>query len=308
MNNALIREPGDEIRVIAPSMSREPEDTPRNLRIQKILEKQGYKISFGKRIDEQYQLGTAMPESRAADLHEAFADKNVRLVMAHSGGWSANEMLPHIDWGLLRANPKPFIGYSDVTVLLNAIYVKTGQLAYLGPCFGTFDETESRQYTIDYFMKAVSHRMPLELLPSKSWKILQEGDADGIILGGNFNTFHLLQGTQFQPVFDSPFILAAEDDDESGSLTARYFSRRLESILQLPQARQNLRGMIIGRFLPKSDFSTDTLADIIQSKQLHGIPVIAEMDFGHTMPMLTLPIGGRLRISAHDNVPHITIM
>lgn len=301
MTAEKVLKPGDEIRVIAPSYYQEPEDEPRNKRSRQHLEGLGLKVTFGKHLNEQYHLGTATVEHRIADLHDAIADKDVKLIMAYSGGWSANELLPKIDWDLLKANPKPLIGYSDNTVLLNAIYTKTGQAGYLGPDFGSFGKTESLQYTSENFAKVLCQVLPVELKPSRTWKVLHDGNAEGVLLGGNFNTFHLLQGTDYQPQFDKPFILAAEDDDESGKLTARYFSRRLESILQLPGARQNLQGIIIGRFLPGSEFNTSDLAEIIKSKQLGDIPVIAEVDFGHTDSLLTLPIGGMLRMSADDN-------
>ena len=307
-------ETGTEIRVIAPSYRREPGDKQRNERAAQRLGSYGYTVTFGRHIDANYQLGTAEASDRVTDLHEAFTDPNVKIVMAHSGGWSANELLPLIDWELVRMNSKPLIGFSDITVLLNAIYAKTGIVSYLGPNFGSFGLANSWQYTLDVFDAVMRQEMPLELKPSTMWgeatgdqyptqglQVLQEGEAEAILLGGNFNTFHLLQGTEYQPAFSQPFILVAEDDDESGELTARYFSRGLESILQLPNVRKNLKGIVIGRFLPASKFSLATLAGIIASKQLGSIPVVAEADFGHTMPILTLPIGGTLRVLAKHN-------
>lgn len=301
MTDEDILKPGDEIRVIAPSYYEEPEDEPRNKLSIQHLEGLGFKVTFGKHLDENYHLGTATADHRVADLHDAISDKNVKLIMAYSGGWSANELLPKINWDLLKANPKPLIGYSDITVLLNAIYAKTGQVGYLGPDFGFFGKTKSLQYTVESFKEVFMQAHPVELKPSQTWKVLQNGDAEGVLLGGNLNTFHLLQGTEYQPQFDKPFILAVEDDDESGKLTARYFSRRVESILQLPNVRQNLRGVIIGRFLPASEFSTSDLAEVIKSKQLGDTPVMAEVDFGHNTPMLVLPIGGTVRMSTSDS-------
>ena len=303
---------GDEIRVIAPSFSRSSRQNQRPAqRAKERLESLGYKVTFGKYLTSQYHLGTAKIENRVEDFNNAFADKNVKAVMAFTGGWSANELLPKIDWELVKANPKPLIGFSDITVLLNAIYAKSGIVGYLGPNFSTFGRMTSWQYTLDSFNSVLQQKTPIKLIRSKqwsvrtskryktrAWKVLQQGEAEAILLGGNLGTFYLLQGTEYQPSFDEPFILAAEDDDESGKQTAREFSRRLESILQLPNVRKNLQGVIIGRFQPNSRVTMPELASIIESKALGNIPVVAGIDFGHTLPILTLPIGGRLKLTA----------
>jgi muramoyltetrapeptide carboxypeptidase LdcA involved in peptidoglycan recycling len=306
--------PGDEIRIIAPSLSREPGYEQRDERAKQRLESLGYSVTFSTNIDSQYHLGTAAAEDRAKDFHNAFADKNVKAIMAYSGGWAANELLPLIDWDLVRANPKPLIGFSDITVLVNALYAQAGTVSYLGPGFGTIGEIASWQYTLENFNNVVQHKLPFEIKPSEKWsasdeqhyqatdwQVLQEGEAEAVLIGGNFNTFHLLQGTEYQPQFNQPFILMAEDDDESGKLTPRYFSRRLESILQLPEVRKNLKGIIIGRFLPSCHFSSADLKEVIASKQLGNIPIVAGVDFGHTLPILTLPVGGVLMLSAKND-------
>lgn len=295
--------PGDEIRIIAPSLSREPGYEERDERAKQRLESLGYSVSFSANIDSQYHLGTATAEDRVKDFHEAMADKDVKAIMAYSGGWAANELLPLIDWDLVRANPKPLIGFSDITVLVNALYAQAGIVSYLGPGFGTIGEMDYWQYTLDNFNTVVQQKLPFEIKPSEkaNWAVLQEGDAEAVLIGGNFNTFHLLQGTECQPQFDQPFILMAEDDDESGELTPRYFSRRLESILQLPEVRKNLKGIIIGRFLPSCHFPSTDLKEIIISKRLGSIPIVAGIDFGHTLPILTLPVGGVLKLSAKND-------
>lgn len=311
-----------EVRVIAPSFGWEPGYEARDDKAKTRLEQLGYKVTFGEHLAAQFHLGTAEVEKRVADFHATFADPNVAVIMTYSGGWSANELLPLIDWDLVAANPKPLVGYSDITVLVNAIYAKTGAVGYLGPCLGTFGFDVAWEYMLENFRAVVQHNGPVELQPSPTWSnssneaaqssggwtVLQPGEAEARLLGGNLNTFHLLQGTEYQPKFDEPYVLLLEDDDESGALTPRYFSRRVESILQLPGARENLRGVLIGRFLPASKFPLSDLAKIIDYKQLSDVPVIAEMDFGHTLPIMTMPIGRTIRISANSASAELTLL
>lgn len=115
------------------------------------MESLGYKVTFSTSVKNVFYLGTASRENRASDFNEAYADKNVKLVMALTGGWSANEILPLIDWNMVKNNPKPLVGFSDITVLLNAIYAKTSVPCFLGPNFATFGRMPEWQYTLDNF-------------------------------------------------------------------------------------------------------------------------------------------------------------
>lgn len=320
MSRHLPLQPGDEIRIIAPSQSRRPNQKSQYRRAQERLEGLGYKVSFGENVASVYNFGTATAQQRANDFNEAFGNKNVKAVMASNGGWSANEILPLINWEIVKANPKPLIGFSDITVLLNAIYAKTGNIGYLGPNFGTLGYMQSWQYTLNYFEAMLQQKLPLTLSRSKEWsswksdqfktkvwKVLAKGEAEAILLGGNLGTLYLLQGTEYQPKFDEPFIFALEDDDEAGKYTAREVCRRFESLLQLPNFRQNMCGLIIGRFQPNSKVSERDIASIVASKDLGNIPIISGVDFGHTLPMVTLPIGGIIRLSTKPN-KSITIL
>ena len=79
----------------------------------------------------------AEDEVRAADLNQAFADQEVKAVIALKGGWGAARTLPYLDFDLIENNPKILLGYSDVTSLLNAIYHKTGLMTFHGPIAGS---------------------------------------------------------------------------------------------------------------------------------------------------------------------------
>jgi len=307
--------PGDEIRIIAPSRSQGSGRSRQYERAQERLESLGYKITFSKYTKSKFHLGTATAEQRAEDFNTAFADKNVKAVMAIHGGWSANEILPLVNWQLVVANPKPLFGFSDITVLLNGIYAKTGNVGYLAPNFATLGSMTSWQYTLENLNNVLTQQFPLNLTKSKewgasksdrfktkAWKILSQGEAEATLLGGNLGTLYLLQGTEYQPKFDKPFIFALEDDDEAGKYTAREVSRRFESLLQLPNFRKNLRGVIIGRFPPDSKVTQSEIKSIVDSKLLGDIPVIAGVDYGHTLPMLTLPIGGTVRLVVNKKI------
>ncbi|HEY5137996.1 MAG TPA: LD-carboxypeptidase, partial [Methylococcales bacterium] len=223
--------------------------------------------------------------------------------------------LPYIDWSLVKSNPKPLIGFSDITILLNAIYAKTGNSGYLGPNFRTLGHDKEWKYTLDGLEIALKQLYPQEVARSnewgvkksdhfktKPWKAISPGKAEAVLIGGNIGTFYLLVGTEYQPSFDKPFIFALEDDDEAGEYTARETSRRFESLLQQPNFRKNLKGLIIGRFQPASKVKQSEIESIVAAKQLGEIPVVSGVDFGHALPMLTLPIGAKIGLSTDPKV------
>jgi muramoyltetrapeptide carboxypeptidase LdcA involved in peptidoglycan recycling len=310
-----ILEKGDEIRVIAPSQSWGKRKYQRGYeRAKERLESLGYKVTYGKSVKNVLHFGTATREDRANDFNEAYMDKNVKLVMALSGGWSANEVLPLIDWQVVITNPKPLIGFSDITILLNAIYAKTGVSGFLGPNFSTFGRMPEWQYTFNNF-SMVMQGSTSQFVKSRSWgesgrkrhktkgwQALETGEANATLLGGNLGTFYLLQGTEYQPKFNEPFIFLLEDDDEASSYTAVEVSRRFESLLQLPNFRDNLQGLMVGRFQKGSNVSEKDIASIIASKNLGSIPIAYNVDFGHTLPMLTLPIGQNVSLRVNSKV------
>ncbi|MBN9397830.1 LD-carboxypeptidase [Candidatus Saccharibacteria bacterium] len=311
---------GDEIRVIAPSRSLDVTNYKREYtRAQKRLESLGYIVTFGKSIEAVLHFGTATKEDRANDFNDAYRDKNVKLVMALSGGWSANEILPLIDWEAVVANPIPLIGFSDITVLINALYVKAGVSCFLGPNFSTIGRMPEWRYTLRAF-NAAMQAVPTLLQKSDrwaeygqrrykttAWKTFTIGEVEALALGGNLGTFYLLQGTPYQPCFKEPFIFLLEDDDEAGEYTAREVSRRFESLLQLPGFRQNLKGLVIGRFQKGSAVKPRDIESILQSKNLGQIPIVYNVDFGHTLPMVTIPIGKKIILKAKKDTVTIII-
>lgn len=312
---------GDEIRVVAPSMSYRKSSANRYLKSAKVLEGLGYTVTFGSNIKNVDFYVTATPQDRADDLNAAYQDKKVKAIIAIHGGWSANEVLPLIDWSIVRNNPKPLIGFSDITVLHNAIYAMTGYPSYLGPNLGKLSGAISSDYTVNYLDSVLKQEFPVHLSKSKkwspgrgekarktqNWNVISAGQAEGILLGGNLGTFHLLQGTPYQPEFDKDYILVAEDDAQSGKYTGREFSRKLESILQIPGARDNLRGLLVGRFEPDAKVRPMEFKMVLKSKNLGNIPIISNMDFGHTIPMVTLPVGGLARVSASPEKCEVVI-
>ena len=304
---------GDEVRIIAPSRSLAIITSESRKIADERFEKLGLKLSLGKHIEEMDDFASSSIESRIEDLHEAFRDKNVKAILTVIGGFNSNQILRYLDWNLIKENPKIFCGYSDITALNNAILAKTGLVTYSGPHYSTFGQKLYFDYTLDYFKKCLFSDNPFNVKPSDSWSddiwykdqenrnqipnegwlAVNQGSASGTILGANLCTFNLLQGTEYFPdLTDS--ILFIEDDSESKPHT---FDRDFQSLIHLPDF-SGVKGIVIGRFQKASKMTNDLLTQIVKTKkELANIPVVANVDFGHTDPKITFPIGGRAKIN-----------
>ncbi len=315
---------GDEIRVIAPvqSLSIISEEN-RKIADQRFKD-MGFKLSFGKHVEEMDQFASSTIESRIEDLHDAFRDEKVKGILTVIGGFNSNQLLRYIDWDLVKKNPKVFCGFSDVTALNNAIFAKTGLVSYSGPHYSSFGEKLNFDYTLEYFKKCLLEDGPIEIKPSEKWSndswykdqddrkliknkgflVINEGKAEGAILGANLCTFNLLQGTEYMPKFVGSTILFLEDDSETRPHT---FDRDLQSLIHLPNFGK-VKGLVIGRFENASQMTEDLLVKIIKTKkELENIPVVANVDFGHTEPRITFPVGGQVKLKVSSKEKSIVI-
>ena len=303
---------GDEVRIVAPSRSMNIlGEEIKNTANQRFTDL-GLKLTFGKNINETDEFNSSSIRSRIEDLHEAFNDQNVKGIITVIGGFNSNQLLKYIDWNLVKNNPKVFLGYSDITILNNAIFTKTGVVTYSGPHYSTFGQKLYFDYTSEYFQKCLMADNPFEIKASDSWSddpwyldqnkrelidnqgylIINDGKAEGTILGANLCTFNLLQGTEYFPDLNGS-ILFLEDDYETVPHT---FDRDLQSLIHL-QNFNKVKGLVIGRFQKKSKMTDELLKKIIKTKkELNGMPVIANVDFGHTDPKITFPVGGTVKL------------
>jgi len=313
---------GDKIRVIAPSRSMSLLSADTVATATKRLNDLGLEVTFSKNASEMDEFCSSSIASRIADLHDAFADKTVAGILTVIGGFNSNQLLSHIDYDLIKANPKVLCGYSDITALATAIHAKTGLVTYSGVHFSSFGMQQGFEYSLEHFRKCLMQDGAIELQPSSEWsndpwwfnqnerqfihnegyKILNRGtlaQVEGTIIGGNISALAALHGTQYMPEFPENTILFIEECEEH---VVCFFDRFLQSLIH-QDGFKNVKAILLGRFEKANKMSEAMLRTIIGSKQaLKNMLVIADMDFGHTTPIFTFPIGGHCSINLADSV------
>lgn len=312
---------GDEVRVIAPARSLALPWLTEELKAvaNRRFEELGLRLTFASNVMAIDYLSSSSIEKRVKDLHEAFRDKNVKAIITAIGGYNSIEILPYLDYEVIKSNPKIICGYSDITALLSGIYTKSGLVTYYGPHYFDFGELRGFSYTMEYFKKCLFQENNYDLRESSLWSdekwgknqndrhffknkgylSIQEGEAEGVIIGGNISTLQLLRGTEYWPVGEEKYVLFIEDDDE---YEIDHLNRNIISLC-LNKGFASCVGMVFGRFQIRSDISVKLLEKIIERNKgvIGNIPVIANVDFGHTTPKVTLPLGGTARIVSGKN-------
>jgi muramoyltetrapeptide carboxypeptidase LdcA involved in peptidoglycan recycling len=302
---------GDKVMVVASSRGLKliSQET-RDIAIERFRE-MGLTVEFAPNTnDENFDIvGSTSIEKRVEDLMYAFNDKSVKAIFTVIGGFNVNQIISHLDYEVIKENPKIISGFSDITALLGAINAKTGLEVYYGPHFSSLGMKKGCEYTLDYLKKILFSDDKINIEPAQEWSddtwfldqenrdfisnegywIIHNGDAKGKIIGGNLCTFNLLLGTKYRPSFDEDTILFIEDDEMTYT---QEFDRDLQALCYQEDFK-NVKALIIGRFQKKSAITREKLEFIINNKpELKNIPVIANVDFGHTTPIMTIPLGG----------------
>lgn len=307
----------DEIRIITPSRTLDcVGGFAANQIAQEKLTQMGFKVTFGDHVSGMTLDGTNSISERIEDIHAAFSDPNVKAIQTVIGGFTSNELLPYLDFDLIANNPKIICGFSDFTALANAITVKTGLVTYYGPAYITLKMLDKAgAYQDNNFLQALTKKH-YELRPSQTWssdewflsdskrtfyptdwKIYTPGRVRGVTVGGNVNTLFLLAGTQYQPDFEDKIILLEFADDGETWLD---FSRLLAQVLQLAKRP---RALLLGRFPKISQMTEQRLLYVLDKFPiLKGIPVMYDLDFGHTQLIFTIPLGREVWLDTDELV------
>lgn len=310
---------GDTIGFFSPSSPATATARVRYERAKAFVQQQGYKVKEGKLtgLRDCYRSGTI--KERAEEFNDLLYDPNVACLMSTIGGSNSNALLPYIDYGYFKKNPKIVVGYSDATAILLGIYAQTGVSTFYGPaCVASLGELPpyvnetwlsfhnmvARKNTYP-FAPSMPIRWTEEYLPWETqscskkpcdnhWVSTNPQIVTGRLIGGNLNTMQGFWGSPYMPTIKRGDILFIEDSLKTASTVERGFS-----FLKVNGVFDTIGGIVLGKHELFDDESTNRTPLDILLEVLNGqnLPILSDYDACHTHPMITLPIGAMVELN-----------
>ncbi len=250
------------------------------------------------------------PAALADDVNWAFAEPGVDMVLCSTGGYGSVDLLPHLDFALIRSHPKILCGFSDATSLVAGIHAGAGLVTFHGPTlvpsFGDIDGPHPvmlEHWTRVLGSAAGPHRLvppaditfdsprwetddrPRRYTAATPWRGLGGGTARGPLVGGHLGTFHHLLDTGYGPPLAGSVLLLESNSEKLGPVEHVLKDLSASGVLD------SITALVMGR-TPIVAHEARRYEDLFRAAALrHGLPVVLDADLGHAVPILTLPIG-----------------
>ena len=261
----------------------------------------GFKLRIGKLVNKRYYNTTGTAIQRAKELNMMFEDSEVDLIIATDGGSRAIEIIEYLDYDLIKSNPKPMCGFSDITHLLLAIYSKTGNCSIHGMDiingFGHPSSLTKKQNVTSFF--TVLNNSVLNTAIFKGAQVLKHGKASGIVIGGWLNAIHDLYLTKYFPSIDNIILFWEAIDEEPNKIAMMLYSLRVSGFFE------RVTGMVVGTLtncVEKEYFDCiPKLETIIQeSCEGYNFPIIVNAAFGHGDKNCSFRYGEKIEINTEE--------
>ena len=283
---------GDTIGVVGVSNSLFLNNKYNNfIRAKQFFENKNFKIKFGKYVEEDYYGSCGTKEQKAEDFMKMFLDDEVKAIICLEGGQTCNTFLDLLDYEEIKKHPKILVGYSDITVLLQSIYKKTGLTTFSGPDFISFGEPKAEeQYRI--FEDAFINKR-LDKFNNENKKIIRNGNTSGKIIGTNLGCMMYLLGTEYLPNMNDNILFI-----ESYKTSPNECQRRFAHLKQYG-IFDKINGVIIGYnyALQKDGNTYPQMEDILlEYTKEYKFTIIKCDSFGHKIVNSIIPIGGNVKI------------
>jgi muramoyltetrapeptide carboxypeptidase len=277
-----------KIAIVSPSgPSTNPERIEQFERGLQTLRELGFECVVAPNAKKALSYVSSTVADRVSDLHTMYRDDSISVIVTANGGRNVNQLLDALDWKLIAAHPKPLVGFSDISILLNAIYAKTKLPQLHGPMV-TWGFAENNAQTNESFGLALAEKEQHFNLDSFG-KFIKGDEMSGTLVGGNLVSLGNLLGTQYQPDWQNKILFWEETNESIDSLDRELTHFKNAGIWS------KISGMIIGHI------------DTVSAMPMIGdhffeydFPILKTYLFGHNIePFITFPIGGSLDI--HNN-------
>jgi len=251
----------------------------------------GFNPTLSKHAMDRMGNVSANIEDRVADLHEGFSNPAYDMIMSSRGGWNSNELLPYLDYELIRKNPKPFMGFSDPSTLVTTLYQKSGTPTYYGTVMSwIYFDPEDADYapTLDVLADPKAFKGFYKAGHAEQ-DVYRHGSMSGPMVGGCISILCCMLGTPYAMKVPDGAILFLEDDEEPSGYIWQ------QRLMQMKQASyfDKISGLVMGKTLPETKFVEGSgLKEILDAViGEYKFPVLLNADFGHASNPLAIPYG-----------------
>ncbi|MBX3728228.1 MAG: LD-carboxypeptidase [Candidatus Sumerlaeia bacterium] len=292
--------PGDLVALVSPSG---PVASPEIVdKCRAVLEEYGLRVWTGPSAHKFTDYLAGSDEERAADLNAAFRNPQVRGIFCTRGGYGAGRLLRRIDWGALRADPKLFAGFSDLTAVHAAIACECGLTSFHSATLASAFVNEGDKLTPEsrtvYEKQVFGTEAIGSIRTAMNWAdpwVLRGGRAEGVLVGGNLSVFAANVGTRWMPEPDDKIVFL-EDVGEEPYRLDRYVNQ-----LDMSGWLGRVRGIILGQFTnaepthPKREKVDVVLPRLLSELR---VPILGNFPAGHVPRHAGLPLGCRVVLDA----------
>lgn len=295
---------GDTIGIVSPASPSESRSEV--IRGIETLEIMGYKVKLGKNVNKRKGHVAASEDERANDVNSMFRDDSVNAIFVTQGGYGSAQLFNKLDFDAMSANPKIFVGFSDITSMHLAMNKFSNLVTFHGPGMARFNNQELTDYTKRHLFKAVASNVPIgeiELADSNKWLYpIHEGVCEGEVVGGNLTLICSSLSTPFE-IDTRGKILLIEDVD-----TEPWVFDHMMCHLRNAGKLDDVAGVVVGEcvncvpYKYEPGFNIDLSLEDVLLYYLEplGVPVLFGLPIGHTDNIATIPLGVYARLDTYQ--------
>lgn len=286
---------GEAIGIIAPAWTFDINNFKRGVDKLRSL---GFRVKYERAIFSKYWSMAGYDRQRAEQVNRMFADNDVKAIFCAKAGYGSMRTIPYLDGKIIRANPKIFVGYSDITILLSFLRNVANMVVFHGQVVSEEIYEDMNPISLDYLLQAITKPQPLGEVKFKDLKSLRPGEASGVLTGGNLSMIMSAIGTPYDINTDNS-ILFLEDIGEGLEVVDNHLMH-----LKLSGKLRRIKGLVFGRMVDCFECSgtiyniknviDDILGDV-------DVPIIYGFPSGHRgigQINVTLPFGVSVTLDA----------
>ena len=299
--------PGDRVLVVAPSSA--PRSETLLAAGLAALHARGYRPELLRDRHDPHGFLCGDDDARADEFNRALRDPDAPAIFCVRGGYGALRLLPALDYDAARRHPKLLVGYSDVTALHLALYEKAGWRGLSGPMVAVeWAEHDDASETLFWHLAHGGTADDLLGPHGERLEGVADGEAEGVLLGGNLTLLDRLLGTPYLPPLDGALLFLEEIGEEPYRLDG------LLAHLVLAGVFDRIGGLVLGGFTDSAPTQThflsqdDVLAHYTGLLAARGVPVARGLVYGHFPVKNTLPIGVRARLTVRGADAQLAIL